>query len=146
MEGLFATLLRLPLSRRAVRERSRGRHGIPDDLLQRARTDLQDDGTRTYSLAEKRYLVGVIIHEVGHTYFPMIVNSDERQWTWMDEGLNSFLDAVAGWEVGSGDSVEQRAAQHRRLHAVPESGAGHDAVGFGPAASGRTRTPSPQRR
>ena len=62
------------------------------------RTDLQDDGDRTYSLAEKRYLVGVVIHEVGHTYFPMIVNSDERQWTWMDEGLNSFLDAMAGWE------------------------------------------------
>ncbi|MEM1188337.1 MAG: M1 family metallopeptidase [Pseudomonadota bacterium] len=62
------------------------------------RTDLQDDGDRTYTLAEKRYLVGVIIHEVGHGYFPMIVNSDERQWTWMDEGLNSFLDALAGWE------------------------------------------------
>ncbi|MEM9334543.1 MAG: M1 family metallopeptidase [Pseudomonadota bacterium] len=62
------------------------------------RTDLQDDGERTYSQAEKRYLVGVIIHEIGHIYFPMIVNSDERQWTWMDEGLNSFLDAVAGWE------------------------------------------------
>ena len=62
------------------------------------RTDLQDDGDRTYTLAEKRYLVGVIIHEVGHNYFPMIVNSDERQWTWMDEGLNSFLDAMAGWE------------------------------------------------
>ncbi len=62
------------------------------------RTDLQDDGDRSYSLAEKRYLVGVIIHEIGHTYFPMIVNSDERQWTWMDEGLNSFLDAMAGWE------------------------------------------------
>jgi len=62
------------------------------------RTDLQDDGERTYTLAEKRYLVGVIIHEVGHNYFPMIVNSDERQWTWMDEGLNSFLDAMAGWE------------------------------------------------
>ncbi len=62
------------------------------------RTDLQDDGERTYTLAEKRYLVGVIIHEVGHGYFPMIVNSDERQWTWMDEGLNSFLDALAGWE------------------------------------------------
>ncbi|MEM9690072.1 MAG: M1 family metallopeptidase [Pseudomonadota bacterium] len=62
------------------------------------RTDLQDDGERTYSLSEKRYLVGVIIHEIGHIYFPMIVNSDERQWTWMDEGLNSFLDAVAGWE------------------------------------------------
>ena len=63
------------------------------------RTDLQDDGKRTYSLAEKRYLVGVIIHEVGHTYFPMIVNSDERQWTWMDEGLNSFLDAVAAGRI-----------------------------------------------
>ena len=62
------------------------------------RTDLQDDGTRTYTLAEKRYLVGVIIHEIGHIYFPMVVNSDERQWTWMDEGLNSFLDAMAGWE------------------------------------------------
>ncbi|MFQ3251300.1 MAG: putative secreted protein [Glaciecola sp.] len=62
------------------------------------RTDLQDDGERTYSLAEKRFLIGVVIHEVGHIYFPMIVNSDERQWTWMDEGLNSFLDGVAGRE------------------------------------------------
>ena len=33
----------------------------------------------------------VIIHEVGHNYFPMIINSDERQWTWMDEGINTFL-------------------------------------------------------
>ncbi len=62
------------------------------------RTELQDDGERTYSLAEKRFLIGVVIHEVGHIYFPMIVNSDERQWTWMDEGLNSFLDGVAGRE------------------------------------------------
>ena len=62
------------------------------------RTDEQDDGSRTYSQAEKRFLVGVVIHEVGHIYFPMTVNSDERQWTWMDEGLNSFLDAIAGLE------------------------------------------------
>jgi hypothetical protein len=62
------------------------------------RTTLNDDGTRTYSLAEKRYLIGVVIHEIGHIYFPMTVNSDERQWTWMDEGLNSFLDGVAGRE------------------------------------------------
>lgn len=62
------------------------------------RTTLQDDGSRTYSLAEKRYLIGVVIHEIGHIYFPMTVNSDERQWTWMDEGLNSFLDGVAGRE------------------------------------------------
>ena len=62
------------------------------------RTIWHDDGTRTYTLAEKRFLIGVVIHEVGHNYFPMIVNSDERQWTWMDEGLNSFLDGIAGRE------------------------------------------------
>ncbi len=62
------------------------------------RTTLQDDGTRTYTLSEKVFLIGVVIHEIGHIYFPMVVNSDERQWTWMDEGLNSFLDSVAGYE------------------------------------------------
>ncbi len=64
------------------------------------RTELQDDGKRTYTQAEKRFLIGVVIHEVGHIYFPMIVNSDERQWTSMNEGLNSFLDGIAGreWE------------------------------------------------
>jgi len=40
-------------------------------------------------------MIGVIIHEVGHNYFPMIVNSDERQWSWMDEGLNTFLQYLA---------------------------------------------------
>ena len=59
------------------------------------RTTLQDDGERTYSRSEKRFLIGVVIHEIGHIYFPMIVNSDERQWTWMDEGLNTFLQFVA---------------------------------------------------
>jgi len=43
----------------------------------------------------KNGMISVIVHEVGHNYFPMIVNSDERQWTWMDEGLNSFLEYVA---------------------------------------------------
>ncbi len=43
-------------------------------------------------------LISVIIHEVGHNYFPMIVNSDERQWTWMDEGINSFLQTLAEHE------------------------------------------------
>jgi hypothetical protein len=62
------------------------------------RTTLQDDGSRTYTMAEKRFLIGVVIHEIGHIYFPMVVNSDERQWTWMDEGHNSFLDSVAGYE------------------------------------------------
>ncbi|MBL7850562.1 MAG: M1 family metallopeptidase [Cyclobacteriaceae bacterium] len=45
----------------------------------------------TYSEQTKWSLVGVVIHEVGHNFFPMIINSDERQWTWMDEGLNSFV-------------------------------------------------------
>ncbi len=43
-------------------------------------------------------MLGVIIHEVGHNYFPMIVNSDERQWTWMDEGLNTFLEYLTEQE------------------------------------------------
>ncbi|MCH2189617.1 MAG: M1 family metallopeptidase [Gammaproteobacteria bacterium] len=74
------------------------------------RTKLQKDGTRTYTLAEKRFLIGVIIHEIGHIYYPMIVNSDERQWTWMDEGLNSFLDGVAGreWDPNIPWGVEPR--------------------------------------
>lgn len=45
----------------------------------------------TYSKRTKYGMIGVIIHEVGHNFFPMIVNSDERQWTWMDEGLNTFV-------------------------------------------------------
>jgi len=57
-------------------------------------------GEITYSKATKYGLISVIIHEVGHNYYPMIVNSDERQWTWMDEGLNSFLQFLAegAWE------------------------------------------------
>jgi hypothetical protein len=57
-------------------------------------------GEITYSKRTKYGLVGVIIHEVGHNYFPMIVNSDERQWTWMDEGLNTFMQFLAeqAWE------------------------------------------------
>ena len=58
----------------------------------------EKDGT--YTERTKYGMIGVIIHEVGHNYFPMIVNSDERQWTWMDEGLNSFVQYLAEqqWE------------------------------------------------
>lgn len=48
-------------------------------------------GNLTYTERAKYGLIGVVIHEIGHNWFPMIVNSDERQWTWMDEGLNTFL-------------------------------------------------------
>ena len=60
----------------------------------------EKDGT--YSKRTKYGLISVIIHEVGHNWFPMIVNSDERQWTWMDEGLNTFLQYLAEqeWEEG----------------------------------------------
>ncbi|MCA1850049.1 MAG: aminopeptidase, partial [Acidobacteria bacterium] len=56
----------------------------------------------TYTASTKYGLISVIIHEVGHNYFPMIVNSDERQWTWLDEGLNTFLQYLAEqeWEEG----------------------------------------------
>jgi len=53
----------------------------------------EKDGT--YSEATKYGMLGVIIHEVGHNYFPMIINSDERQWSWMDEGLNTFVQYLA---------------------------------------------------
>ncbi len=57
-------------------------------------------GEKTYSHRTKYGLISVIIHEIGHIYFPMVVNSDERQWTWMDEGLNTFLQGLAEeeWE------------------------------------------------
>jgi len=50
----------------------------------------EKDGT--YSEGTKYGMLGVVIHEVGHNFFPMIINSDERQWSWMDEGLNSFVE------------------------------------------------------
>jgi hypothetical protein len=66
------------------------------------RTDPHKDGDRTYSRGEKEFLIGVVIHEIGHIYFPMTVNSDERQWTWMDEGINTFLQHLAEMEWGEG--------------------------------------------
>ncbi len=53
----------------------------------------KEDGT--YSTRTRNGMIGVITHEVGHNWFPMIVNSDERQWGWMDEGLNTFAQMIA---------------------------------------------------
>ncbi len=53
----------------------------------------EPDGT--YSERTKWGMIGTIIHEVGHNYFPMIINSDERKWAWMDEGLNTFIMGIA---------------------------------------------------
>ena len=60
----------------------------------------EEDGT--YSARTKYGMIGVIIHEVGHNYFPMIINSDERQGTWMDEGLNTFLQYLTEQEFEKG--------------------------------------------
>ena len=71
----------------------------------------EEDGT--YSKRTKYGLIGVIIHEVGHNWFPMIVNSDERQWTWMDEGLNTFVQFLAerAWE----DKYPSRRGEARNI-------------------------------
>ena len=53
----------------------------------------EKDGT--YNEGTKNGMIGVVIHEVGHNFFPMIINSDERQWSWMDEGLNTFVEYLA---------------------------------------------------
>jgi hypothetical protein len=64
----------------------------PQICFNPGRPDLPDGG---YSDRMKYRMIKVTIHEVGHNYFPMIVNSDERQWTWMDEGLNSYMEMLA---------------------------------------------------
>ncbi|MEQ8304156.1 MAG: M1 family metallopeptidase [Cyclobacteriaceae bacterium] len=66
------------------------------------------DAKGNYSQRTVERMVGVIVHEVGHNFFPMIINSDERQWTWMDEGLNTFLERETvrtryeGFDITSG--------------------------------------------
>jgi hypothetical protein len=57
-----------------------------------------EDGT--YNDRTKYGMISVIIHEVGHNFFPMIVNSDERQWGWMDEGLDTFMQYLAEQDFG----------------------------------------------
>ncbi|NVJ69840.1 MAG: M1 family metallopeptidase [Alphaproteobacteria bacterium] len=72
-------------------------NGYPPEITK------NDDGTetRTYSRRTKYGLISVVIHEIGHIYFPMTVNTDERNWAWMDEGINSFLQTMAEreWEA-----------------------------------------------
>jgi hypothetical protein len=70
-------------------------------------------GKRTYTANAKYGLIGVVIHEVGHFYYPMIVNSDERQWSWMDEGLNTFVQNIAHLEW------EENFGEHRRNPNLP---------------------------
>jgi hypothetical protein len=82
-----------------------------------------EDGT--YSARTKYGLITVIIHEVGHNFFPMIVNSDERQWTWMDEGMNTFLQYLSEqeWE----EQYPSKDAEPKDIVAYM-TGPSHDAI------------------
>lgn len=93
------------------------------------------DKEGNYSDRTKFGMMSVIIHEVGHNFFPMIVNSDERQWTWMDEGLNTFLQYIAEQDFGEwypdALSVGQTAYPSRRGPAakiVPYMGGDQDFI------------------
>ncbi len=61
----------------------------------------RDDKNGNFTERTKKGMIGVITHEIGHNFFPMIVNSDERQWTWMDEGINSFVEILAEYKYDS---------------------------------------------
>jgi hypothetical protein len=68
-----------------------------------------EDGS--YSDATKWRMISVIIHEVGHFFIPMIINSDERQWTWMDEGLNTFVQSLTQREYYSDGPLRRGTAE-----------------------------------
>lgn len=101
----------------------------------------------TYSKRVKYGMIGVIIHEVGHNFFPMIVNSDERQWTWMDEGLNTFLQFLTEQEMeenypsrrGDADKIV-RYMKVNQDNLAPIMSKGDDTYYFGPNAYGKPAT------
>ena len=84
--------------------------------------------SREQWMHSKYGLISVIIHEVGHNYFPMIVNNDERQWTWMDEGLNTFLQYLAEqeWEEDYPSNRGEPKKMVSYSMDLPQSGAHHE--------------------
>jgi hypothetical protein len=103
----------------------------------------EDDGT--WSKGAKYGLVSVVIHEVGHNWFPMIINSDERQWTWMDEGLNTFCQYLAEqeWEekYPSGRGEPYRMVEHMTSkEQTPIMTNSESVLQFGPNQYGKPAT------
>ncbi len=103
----------------------------------------ETDGT--YSSNTKYGLISVVIHEVGHNYFPMIVNSDERQWTWMDEGLNTFLQYLSEqeWEdryPSQRGEPKDIVSYMRSLDQVPIMTNSESLLQFGPNAYAKPAT------
>ncbi len=100
---------------------------------------------KSYSARTKYGLISVIIHEVGHNYYPMIVNSDERDWTWMDEGLNSFVQFLAEseWEAnypsrrGEPQNIADYMASENQVPIMTQS---DSVINFGNNAYGKPAT------
>lgn len=105
----------------------------------------EPDGT--YSARTKHGMISVIIHEVGHNFFPMIINSDERQWTWMDEGLNTFVQFLAEQEFdrnypsrrgAARDITDYMGGDKRRISPIMTNS--ESIYQFGPNAYGKPAT------
>lgn len=102
--------------------------------------------TGYYSRTTKYRMIGVIIHEVGHNFFPMIVNSDERRWAWMDEGLNSFLEYLTEREFEGGFphrrgpaddfAIAMYFADHDPIMTNPESIRDNGVISYNKVATG----------
>ena len=106
-------------------------------------------GEVTYSRRIKYGLIGVIIHEIGHIYFPMTVNSDERRWTWMDEGINTFLEYQAEYEweenfpisrYGSNNPMDDISRYMTSSNQVPIMTQSDSVLQFGPNAYSKPAT------
>lgn len=80
------------------------------------------NGERTYSRYMKHRIIGIIVHETGHFYFPMIVNTDERRWVWMDEGMTSFLELISNltFEDGFDEAARTRSGVITNILATPQ--------------------------
>ena len=101
----------------------------------------------TYSDRTKYRMIGVTIHEVGHNFFPMIVNSDERQWTWMDEGLNSFVQMLAMMDYEEGYPLNRGLPKNivdymdgDQAYIAPIMSKGDNVYSFGSNAYGKPAT------
>jgi len=105
----------------------------------------EKDGT--YTEASKNGMILVIIHEVGHNFFPMIINSDERQWSWLDEGLNTFVQFLTEQEFDV-NYPSQRGPAHKMTDYMrlpkdqlePIMTNSENIIGFGPNAYGKPAT------
>jgi hypothetical protein len=105
----------------------------------------EKDGT--YSEGTKNGMLGVVIHEVGHNFFPMIINSDERQWSWMDEGLNTFVEYLAE-ELWDNKFPSNRGPAHTIVDYMklpkdqlePIMSNSENIIGFGPNAYSKPAT------